>query len=217
MEIWLIRHGTTRANLTGRFQGQLDYPLSSQGRREATLLAHRLSAANLEILFSSDLQRAWETAQIIARRTGLTPLLYPLLRECCWGQAEGLTRAEIRRSRLPFPLDSRGRLRAGLVGGESERKLQARARLFLKSLENSRPIYSRVAAVSHGRFINALLSTALGLKARQRWPFAPAPASLSVISKNNFGHKYHLKLYNDRCHLEEGFFYDSEGLNKLKD
>ncbi len=202
MEIWLIRHGTTQANLEGRFQGRLDYPLCAQGRREAELLARRLSFAGLEFLFSSDLQRAWDTAQIIARETKLQPVKAPFLRECSWGFAEGLTRAEVTSLNISFS-EGNERIKAGFFGGESERKLLARARLFLKKVEKDCPGAHRIAMVSHGRLINALLAAALGLKARQSWPFAPGPASLSVIRDGAFPGTYRLELYNDRCHLSE--------------
>jgi broad specificity phosphatase PhoE len=204
MEIWLIRHGTTSANLEGRFQGRLDYPLSAQGRREAELLARRLSAVGLELLFSSDLQRAWETAQIIGLEAKLQPVKVPLLRECSWGTVEGMTRAEITILHQPF-IEGTDRIKAGLFGGERERKLLARARVFLKRVEHQCTGVHRIALVSHGRFINAMLAAALGLKARQHWPFAPAPASLSVIQNGALPGSFQLELFNDRCHLHESF------------
>jgi len=110
MEIWLIRHGTTTANQEGRFQGRLDYPLSDQGRCEADLLSRRLKNVGL-----------------------LRPVSSPLLRECSWGAAEGLTQAEIQSYLLPpFFYAGRDRLKPSSWGGESERKLMSRARHFLK-------------------------------------------------------------------------------------
>ena len=204
MDIWLLRHGSTEANVEGRFQGQLDYPLSEAGRREAKLLARRVSSAGLELLFSSDLQRAWETAQYIAAATGLKPIITPLLRECSWGVAEGLTVAELKSYCRPVPASGRFRIRAGQWGGESERKLLARARLFLKRTLEGYSGYDRVAVVSHARFINALLAAALGLKAWQHWPFAPAPASLSIISHKASPGRFRPEVFNDRCHLLGG-------------
>jgi len=203
MEIWLIRHGTTLANLEGRIQGRLDYPLSPQGHREAKLLAQRLRFAGLDCLFSSDLRRARETAQIIAVETGIKPVQSHLLRESSWGILEGLTRAEIQSLRLTSILtDKRQNLKAISWGGESERKLLSRARLYLKMVEYECHGYNRIASVSHGRFINALIVAALGLKTCRRWPFAPDPASLSVISRRAGQGSYRLDLFNDRCHLE---------------
>ncbi len=201
MEIWLLRHGSTVANVEGRFQGQLDYPLSDAGRREAKLLARRVSSAGLELLLSSDLQRAWETAQFIAAATGLKPFKTPLLRECSWGAAEGLTMAELKSCCRPWPASGPFRIRAGQWGGESERKLLARARLFWARTLREYSGYGRVAVVSHARFINALLAAALGLKSRQYWPFAPAPASLTIVAHRGSPPRFRLELFNDRCHL----------------
>jgi 2,3-bisphosphoglycerate-dependent phosphoglycerate mutase len=203
MEIWLIRHGTTTANEEARIQGRLDYPLSARGRREAALLAHRLGRLGLELLLSSDLRRAWETALIIAKETGLEPVRAAPLRECSWGAIEGMTLDDIR-SRYPFLVrDARGGLglKAPLFGGERQRKLQARAGKLLKYIAFQYPSCRRIALVSHGRFINALIASALEFKARQRWPFAPHPASLSMLKFDPERDHYRLELFNDCCHL----------------
>jgi len=203
MQIWLIRHGTTAANRERRFQGRLDYPLSPQGRREARLLAERVKGLAPDLLLSSDLQRAWETAQIIAQATGLIVRPLPLLRECSWGVAEGKTLEEI--YALYPSLRAEKKLRfSAFFGGESEKRLFARAGLVLRLLSRRFAHRRRVVLVSHGRFINALLACSLGLSADQFWPFAPAPASLSMISREEERREYRLELFNDRCHLWSG-------------
>ena len=68
VRLLLIRHAATAWTAQGRFQGQIDIPLSPHGRRQATALAQRLMAETLHLLYASDLQRAWETARAIARR-----------------------------------------------------------------------------------------------------------------------------------------------------
>lgn len=199
MELWFVRHGTTSGNLERRFQGQMDLPLSSQGRREAGLLARRLSSAGLEIIYSSDLQRAWETATIIGRAVGLDPVATPLLRECSWGALEGLTVAEA--EELYPELMRRYRsasLRAGFFGGERERKLLARARTLLNRLAGQNHRFRRVLLVGHARQINACFAAALGWGSRQQWPFAPAPASLSILRYYPARRRFRLELFNAR-------------------
>jgi broad specificity phosphatase PhoE len=71
----LIRHGETEWNVEGRYQGQADPPLNSRGRRQALTLTHKLSAIGLELLVSSPLKRAAQTAQILARKFQL-PIFY---------------------------------------------------------------------------------------------------------------------------------------------
>ena len=68
-ELVLIRHGESTANATGVWQGQLEFPLSEEGRRQARLAGRALAGEAFDGLYSSPLSRAYETAEIIARDT----------------------------------------------------------------------------------------------------------------------------------------------------
>ena len=153
---------------------------------------------------SSDLQRAWDTAQIIARAAGLIARPFPLLRECSWGAAEGKTLEEIYALNASLRAEGNRRICAVHFGGESEKRLIARAGLVLRLLSRRFAHRKQVVLVSHGRFINAILAFSLGLSINQRWPFAPDPASLSMISYAGERREYRLELFNDRCHLQSG-------------
>lgn len=202
MEIWLVRHGRTSANDEGRFQGWCDFPLNDAGILEAILLSRRLSSAGgFDLLLSSDLHRAWLTAKIISREIGSEPLSEPLLRECSWGYIEGLKRNEVE-TFYPFLFrEEGGMLRALRCGGESERKLLARTRTLRKKIFSKHGETNRVLLVSHGRLINAFISGCMGFSSRHRWPYAPAPASLSIIKTDPGGPLYSLVLFNDTGHL----------------
>lgn len=92
--ILLIRHGQSEWNLTGRWQGQTDPPLTDLGRAQAANASRSLGT--VDAIWSSDLQRAAETAAIIANELGVGPVvLDPDLREREAGEWSGLTRAEI--------------------------------------------------------------------------------------------------------------------------
>ncbi|MSX01626.1 MAG: histidine phosphatase family protein [Actinobacteria bacterium] len=69
--IYLARHGQTAYNVEGRFQGWGDVPLDSTGRRQAEQLASAVLKLAPEVLVSSDIARAVETATIVAEATGL--------------------------------------------------------------------------------------------------------------------------------------------------
>ncbi len=92
----LIRHGQTDWNATGRWQGQANPPLNAVGRAQAQQTAQELIAQNIEVLISSDLTRARETAAIIGASIGVPVNLEPRLREINLGDWQGLYSDDIR-------------------------------------------------------------------------------------------------------------------------
>lgn len=93
--IYLIRHGETDWNRDKRFQGQTDIPLNQTGREQASSLVSLMNQLKIEAAFSSDLSRAYETAQIALSDSRLTIIKDYRLRETNIGCAEGLTYEEI--------------------------------------------------------------------------------------------------------------------------
>jgi broad specificity phosphatase PhoE len=91
----LIRHGETDWNVEGRYQGQADPPLNARGLEQAGSLAEKLLPLKLEILYTSPLQRAAQTAQLIARRLGIPVYIEPRLVEIHQGDWQTRLRAEI--------------------------------------------------------------------------------------------------------------------------
>jgi broad specificity phosphatase PhoE len=88
--VLLARHGETDDNREPlRFQGWRDTPLNDTGRRQAAELAERLVDTGIVSLWSSDLSRATETAEIVGARLGLVATLDPRLREANRGRWEG--------------------------------------------------------------------------------------------------------------------------------
>lgn len=69
--IGLIRHGSTAWNKEGRIQGHTDNPLDEEGLQQAEAIAERLSGEHWDYIYSSDLLRARQTAEVIAAKLGL--------------------------------------------------------------------------------------------------------------------------------------------------
>ena len=90
-----IRHGETSWNVDTRIQGQLDIPLSANGRWQAERLAHALRGEPIQAIYASDLTRAWETAQYLGQTHGRQVIKETGLRERGFGDFEGKTFAEI--------------------------------------------------------------------------------------------------------------------------
>ena len=97
-EIWLARHGETDANAEGRVQGSIDPPLNDRGREQARALAREASKLGIEALYTSQQQRARETASIVAEALGLEPRVDDRLAESYRGEWEGRLIAEIKAS-----------------------------------------------------------------------------------------------------------------------
>ncbi|MCL2346253.1 MAG: histidine phosphatase family protein [Desulfobulbus sp.] len=92
-----VRHGETEWNAVRRIQGQTDIDLNASGRRQAVAVGRWLAATDIAALYSSDLRRAWQTAEAIGDALGLPPQAEPALRERRYGVFEGLTYDELQR------------------------------------------------------------------------------------------------------------------------
>jgi 2,3-bisphosphoglycerate-dependent phosphoglycerate mutase len=152
-ELLLARHGETSWNTEGRYQGHLDIDLNDTGRQQAQQLAALVAAQHerepIDALISSDLARAFNTAQPIAATLGLHIETDPRLRERHLGALQGHTRednarlnaeAHARMLEAHFPLPG---------GGESQQQFHDRVHDALHELAR-RHAGQRVLIVTHG-------------------------------------------------------------------
>ena len=94
-KLLVVRHGRTGYNATNRIQGQLDTALDEVGRAQALVAAEELARLAPDVIVSSDLSRAADTAAALAAQTGLPVRLDPRLRERSFGQWQGLMGTEV--------------------------------------------------------------------------------------------------------------------------
>jgi probable phosphoglycerate mutase len=125
----IVRHGETEWNVAGRIQGHTDSPLTAAGRAQAEAIGARREKESFDRLVSSDLGRAWQTAEAIARRTGHEIVANTRIRERHFGVGEGLTYDEVD-ARWPEGFSRTRQTDPDYVipGGESRRQLYERIR-----------------------------------------------------------------------------------------
>jgi 2,3-bisphosphoglycerate-dependent phosphoglycerate mutase len=160
----LARHGESDWNREKRWQGFADRPLTDRGRRQAEELADRLDGTELDAVYSSDLQRARDTAEVVARRRGLAVSTTPDLREVDVGAWSGLNRAE---AEAQFP-EAYARWLHGGEGWEDGETYEQLAARVLKEMQRIAAAHDggRVLVVAHGGTIRVIHAAALGVDVR---------------------------------------------------
>jgi broad specificity phosphatase PhoE len=156
----LVRHGETDWNREGRWQGHSDPHLNEVGREQAARLAAEVDG--VDAIYSSDLARARETADAVARRLGLEVRIDGRLRERSFGAWEGKTGLEIE---AEFP-DAHARWLAGEGPGADDAEpfadFAARVQSFVRDLLARHP-EETVLVVAHGGSIRVIHALAGGL------------------------------------------------------
>lgn len=146
----LIRHGQTDWNVQRKMQGHTDIPLNDTGFKQAqqAALYCKKFASSLTGIYASDLQRAWQTADEIAREVALTVTRLSGLREFHGGKVEGLTREERLAQFGPGNHDEHL--------GETSKQLVDRAHSCLMEID-ARHKGSLVIVVTHSGVIRSLI------------------------------------------------------------
>lgn len=179
--ILLARHGESDWNRDQRWQGHADRPLTHLGREQARALADRLAATELDAVYSSDLERARETAAIVAEPHQLPVKELPDLREVDVGSWSGLTRAEAE-GRFPNAFRRWTEGEEGWDDGETYEQLSERVVSAVLAIAARHP-RDRVLLVAHGGSIRAVHAAALGVDvhAYRRTQRVEPNATLSAV------------------------------------
>lgn len=160
----LCRHGESEGNRERRFGGHGPTPLTARGRAQGLAAGGALARTGIDVLYTSDLARAAETAALISQVTGVAPVPTAALRERSVGELTELTFEEAQR-RFPAAYEAllRRESTACPPGGESVAQCGARATQFLEAVLVAHP-GARIVLVSHNVTLHQLILHILGVK-----------------------------------------------------
>lgn len=173
---WLVRHGQTDWNLEGRYQGQADTPLNQTGIEEAERAARQLADRPFHKVFSSDLQRAKRTAEVIAQARNVPVVVDPRLREISLGEWEGQV-FDLIQVRYPEKVEERKQspLTFRAPGGESVEEIWDRVKQAVNEITDQNR-GDEVVLVAHGLVLGALLAYASDRDISRAYMCIPANA-----------------------------------------
>ncbi len=179
--IYLIRHGETDWNLQQRYQGQKDIPLNETGIKQAQMISESLNGTHFDALYSSDLIRAFQTAQQISKKINLPIITHPSLREINQGDWEGkyikdvlATSADEVRAVYQNPHTARK------PGGESIAEVAHRMYTFLDILAEKHH-QQTIIIVSHGLAIATVLCKFKGAPLEMAIKLIPDNTGIEII------------------------------------
>lgn len=194
---YFVRHGETIWNFEGRWQGWQDSPLTEKGQEQAAEAARKLQGCGATQLFTSDVGRALQTADIIGEELHLYAQRESLLRERFYGEFEGLTSDEIDAKfpgvRYEAGRDLRDTWRP--IGGESLVEVGSRVMTFIRTAAVHYP-GKTVVAVTHSGVLRTLDSVASGETMDALWDRVPPNCGILHLQANSAGD---VKVINHFC------------------
>jgi len=200
MKIIAIRHGETEWNALGREQGQLDSSLTARGLKQAEAIAERLRRVKFSALYSSDLGRARNTAEIVAKATGDKIETDAGLRERHTGIFQGLTNAQMAaqypREYSAYQSDPYA---YQVPGGESGQQRTERSVRVMNALAD-RHASETIVIITHGGFLIGFFEHVLGLAPGNAWRFKRQNAAFNAFDRVDG--KWSLETWNDTSHLD---------------
>ena len=200
-ELIVVRHGETAWNAIGKQQGQLDTELSGLGVAQAQAVAEALVGEGIDVLYSSDLGRALQTAEIIARKIGLAIVADVRLRERHLGIIQGMTMAQFQlehpQEYALFRSDDPDYV---IPGGESVRQRHERSVACVNDLAGNHS-GRRVLVVTHGGVLNGLFRHTLGLPLAGLRSFSLCNGSINTFAVKNG--QWRLNRWGDISHLRQ--------------
>ena len=206
VKLWLVRHGRTAWNAEGRIQGQVDLPLDEMGRQQAHHVAERLKNVAVAAIYSSPLQRARQTAEMIGAALNLPVAFDDRLKEYDFGVLSGLTWADVVAQHPKLAQRWADDIwSVPIEGSEGRAAFHSRIAAAMQTIAAVHD-QQQVVVVAHGGAFAAYLTALLNLDVNRRHPFHFANASLSVIEIDE--RLIGINVLNDTCHLNGGHEFE---------
>lgn len=200
VRVFLVRHGETLWNKSLRYQGHKDIPLSDIGKKQAEKIGLRLSKEKIDAVYASDLIRAVETAEAIAKYHNLEVNKFQELRETNFGCWEGLTYPEIVEKYEVIMFNWRENpMQTKIPEGEClEEVVQRTTSTFWKIVKKHQG--QQIVIAAHGGTNRIIMAGLLGMDYKEYWKIKQDNVCLNVIEvfNNNRAILCHI---NDICHL----------------
>lgn len=194
----LIRHGETPWTKVRRFQGSTDTLLTAHGKHQAKAVGQCLKRYGIDVLYSSPLKRARQTAEAVAKAVGHRPHFDKRVRELGFGAWEGKSPAELLKDKKSgYARWCRGEI-VTPQRGEKITAFRKRVGRFMKEITRKHR-GQKIAVVTHGGPVKMFLFEALKLPTRSLWSFRADTASITVIGIGD--HFSQVFCLNDTSHL----------------
>ena len=203
MRFLFIRHGLSIANAQGRIQGHFDSPLSEQGREQSQALGRRLvqEGWSVSAIYTSDLSRAAETAEILASSLDVPVIPDERLREYGFGVLTGVVWRDVEHLHPEIWRAYYERHEWGPIPGEEgDEAFHTRLTAALADIREGHATEDSVAVVTHGGSLGMIMAGLLGMALQRPHPFRFGNASLTVAEICARG--WVLSCLNDTCHID---------------
>lgn len=200
-KIYLIRHGESQWNVIRKIQGQKDISLTDKGVEQAKLIGDRLTKEKIDKIYSSDLERAYNTAKIIGNKIGINPIPKKDFREINFGVWEGLSNDKMMAEYYDeVYLWRKEPEKLKIEGGETLQEVQIRAMKCLEKIVDTSNDES-ILIVSHGVTLKTIILGLLDMDLMYFKNLTINNVGLTIVEFREYNKV--LRVLNDTSHVKE--------------
>ncbi|MEG1312341.1 MAG: histidine phosphatase family protein [Romboutsia sp.] len=184
---YIVRHGQTNWNILGKTQGHENSDLTENGEKQAKELSEVMIDYPIDYIYSSDLGRAVQTAQIISNKLGLNIIKTPALREMGFGIWEGLLIKEIKQNHAStYDVWRNQPHLVDIEGGETLHVIKERTDNFIKEI-NDKYDNKHILLVSHSVTVRAMLLSFIGSPMENIYRIKQDNTALNIVECRDYG------------------------------